>query len=349
MSEQFSGVAKALGQSLFDRHILLRGGEPLLALPRSSVAAQRSLNLYQPQRGMAKLTAELLRKGCHLGLHRVLLKKLSADSQVITHKLLPEKAAPESIGILFGNTKHRVMRAVLSYCNGNSWEVGKLASGSEGVAMLEREAAVMRDIGSVVPEVPELLGLETSETSRLLRMPYLSGRCLEPGDVEPVLRLLQSWLSDEPTKPLCLFPEWPSITLALEEVPEGERFLQQIADLPLRPSIRHGDLARWNLLRTSDGRLKVLDWEWGERHGLPGIDLVHYLSQDFRLVRKLAPIEAVEASVKALESPVWRTYLNRAGWAGYARELVIACLAYKQGARHQDNEEILKVTVVASL
>jgi hypothetical protein len=213
--------------------------------------------------------------------------------------------------------------------------------------MLEREAGVMKEIGSVVPEVPELLGLESSGSCRLLRMPYLTGQCLRQGDMEPVAGLLQSWLSDGPPKPLRSFPEWSAITDGLGDFPAGGRFLESVADLPLRTSIRHGDLARWNLLRTTDGQLKVLDWEWGERHGLPGIDLVHYLAQDFRLVKRLAPAEVVEETVRSLESPLWNAYSEQTGWAGHSRDLVIVCLAFKHGAGHQDNEEILKVAVAA--
>lgn len=346
MSKQLEWACHALGEVLPVRSILCRGGRPLLALPRSNEAASRALDLYQPQRGVGKRVAALLRGGSRFGLHRLLLPLVGAPAPTVCQAgLLPADADRESVGILFGSPAHRVFRAVLSYRNGPTWEVAKLAAGKEGAAMLEHEAEAMRAIGATVTEMPELLGLETNGHAWLLRMPYLRGRCLSIGDVAPVLRLLESWLADEPMARLDSFAEWRDMVKGFGEVSGGNQILVSIADLPLRPSVRHGDLARWNLMRTDDGRLKVLDWEWGEQRGLSGVDLVHYLAQDFRLVRRMPAAEALKATLRALESPDWKTYLDRTGWGGHTRELLIAHLAFKQGAGHQDNREILEVAV----
>lgn len=344
MNDTLSKVATALGRPMRVMHLLARGDKPLLALPHGGEAARRTLQLYQPQRGLARFTAGVLCGACAFGVHRILLRKASTDLSGHSGGLLPEGTDPESIGILFGSAEHRVFRAVLSYRNGENWEVGKLAVGTAGAEMLEREAGILREIGAVTPGLPALLGLEMAEDVRLLRMPYLVGRSLAHGDIAPVLALLTSWLSDGEAIPLASFSEWPSITAGLMGLTINESILKRLADLPLRPSIRHGDLARWNLLRTKDGRLKVLDWEWGERHGLPGFDLAHYLAQDFRLVRRLPAAQVIEKTVQALESPFWSPYLELAGWTGNARELVMVYLAFKQGAGHQDNTDILRVS-----
>jgi hypothetical protein len=343
MKDDLSKVAEALGLPLRGMHLLARGGRPLLALPHGGEAALRTLRLYQPQRGLAKLTAGVLRAASALGAHRSLLPKASADISGDFGDLLPKGTDYDTVGILFGSSEHRVFRAVLSYRNGDSWEVGKLAAGEDGAAMLEMEALALRDLSQRVPEAPKLLGLEEAGTARLLRMPYLTGSCLKAGDHGPISRLLPSWLSDDAPLPLRAFPEWDSIRSALIVVPHGDRSLESLGDIVLRPSVRHGDLARWNLLITKEGDLKVLDWEWGKRHGLPGIDLVHYLAQDFRLVQRLSPTDVVEKTVQSLNLPIWRKYLDQTGWGDLTRELVIACLAFKHGAGHQDNEQILRV------
>jgi hypothetical protein len=349
MTDRLTTVSTALG-GLSPRHLLSRGGHPLLALPKGGEAARRALDLYQPQRGIARKVASLLRGGSPAGLHRILLPKKSATCGLTGNSpdLLPAGTDPESIGILFGNAEHRVFRAVLSYRVGDCWEVGKLAVGSLGVSMLDREAAVMADIGAVVPEVPRLLGLERSEDARLLRMPYSRGSCLGIGDVDPVRNLLQSWTSGESPRALQTFPEWQAMSIGLARHSGHDAVLERLSGIILRPSIRHGDFARWNLLRTNDGEMKVLDWEWGERRGMPGLDLVHYLAQDFRLVRRLPPARVITETVGVLESPYWRTLLESVGWVGHEKDLVIACLAFKQGAEHQDNGEILKAAMATS-
>ena len=345
MNDDLSSVAEALGRPMRGMHLLARGGSPLLALPADREAAQRTLRLYQPQRGIAKLTAGILRITSTFGAHRVLLRKTSAELPETSGKLLPEGTDPESVGILFGSSEHRVFRAVLSYRVGDTWEVGKLAAGEDGAVMLDREAEAIRSISPQVPEIPELLGLEKAGDARLLRMPYLTGRSLEPGDNAPVSRLLKSWLSDSPPLPLRSFPEWDAISLALGTIPEGGKIMEGIADLPLRPSIRHGDLARWNLLTTDGGDLKVLDWEWGEPEGLPGIDLAHFIAQDFRLVQRL-PLEKVfRETLAALKQPLWQDYLAKCGWQGHESGMILAYLAFKQGASHQENRSILEASV----
>ena len=349
MKNELGKIAQALGCELPERYLLERGGKPLLALPRAGEAAKRALDLYQPQRGLAKLTARLLREASKFGAHRFLLPAAGAEECETKTKLLPEGTDPESVGILFGSSEHRVFRAVLSYRVGDTWEVGKLAAGEDGAMMLDREAEAIRSISPQVPEIPELLGLEKAGDARLLRMPYIKGRALEPGNNEPVLRLLTSWLSDSPPQPLRSFPEWKAIDSALEDVPGGGRVTDLIGDLSICTSIRHGDLARWNLLITEEGDLKVLDWEWGEASGLPGIDLTHFLAQDFRLVERLSDIDVFRKTVHALQDPFWRNYLSATGWLGQEQALVIACLAFKQGAGHQQNEEILRSCVEAWL
>jgi len=57
-------------------------------------------------------------------------------------------------------------------------------------------------------------------------------------------------------------------------------FLSFVADTATRgnvpASIVHGDFAPWNMLRQSDGRLIMVDWERGMKNGLPVLDLLHF-------------------------------------------------------------------------
>jgi len=41
---------------------------------------------------------------------------------------------------------------------------------------------------------------------------------------------------------------------------------------------QHGDPGTWNMLVSDEGKIVVLDWESGERHGVPLWDLFYYVS-----------------------------------------------------------------------
>lgn len=53
------------------------------------------------------------------------------------------------------------------------------------------------------------------------------------------------------------------------------RALRTLPDLP--PVVEHRDCSPWNVLRTSSGRLAMLDWESAEPQGLPVLDLAYFL------------------------------------------------------------------------
>jgi SAM-dependent methyltransferase len=59
-------------------------------------------------------------------------------------------------------------------------------------------------------------------------------------------------------------------------VREARALLDSLGPLPLVCEQR--DFSPWNLLRTTRGELGVLDWESAEAQGLPGLDLIYYLT-----------------------------------------------------------------------
>jgi aminoglycoside phosphotransferase (APT) family kinase protein len=119
-----------------------------------------------------------------------------------------------------------------------------------------------------------------------------------------------------------------------------------LENLQLQPVIRHGDFARWNLLRQNDNSLIALDWEWGHPTGMPGLDLVHYFLQDARLVARMEPSEAIRLVCSLLELPLSCNHLDKTGWPRKAMLPIIASLAWKQGAGHQENAEMLEAAVL---
>ncbi|MFZ9935719.1 MAG: phosphotransferase family protein [Luteolibacter sp.] len=327
-------------------HVLLRrNGRPFMALPADRDTAIHAINLYQPQRPKAVLAMVVIRLLVITGFHRMSLPKLHGIGGKLA--LDPEFAGclPGTAGVMLGSPEHRVRRALLSYKTDQGWEVAKLAFGHEGRTVIDGEYAALSNMPSTSPGIPQALGVHHGEEFSILRLPYIHGHPLPPRQGTRGLDLLESWIRDLPARPAGDFSEWPAIESALETSKEGKRALARLAEMQLRPVIRHGDFARWNLLRQNDGSLMVVDWEWGHPMGMPGLDLVHFFLQDVRLVKRLPPAAAIAASIRELQGPTCAGYFEKTGWTGDALLPVIASLAWKQGAKQQDNVDVLEAAL----
>lgn len=331
-------------------HVILRNGHPHLALPKNGEAAQRTLSLYQPQRPAGRLIATTLRYLAKSRLHSLLARTIAlpAAASIPLEPPLPP-ISPGTCGLMLGSPEHRIRRAIASYRAANGWEVAKVAFGPAGIKMLAQEATTLVEFSARTTAAPACLGLHCGQDVTILRMPRIGGIPLATGSFHQALALLDAWISVLPPRPAATFPEWIAITNALTEMPGGPAILGRISKLQLTPVLRHGDFARWNLLVQPDGTLIALDWEWGGTDGMPGLDLVHYFLQDARLVRRFAPTEAIASTLADLRRPEAAAYLARTGWDGDTMLPLIASLAYKQGAKQQDNENMLDAAVKINL
>ena len=325
-----------------------RNGHPHLALPDGGDAALRTLALYQPQRPAGKILSAALRGLAQVGLHGWLTRSThihGAASEPLSPPLPAILAG--SCGIMLGSPEHQIRRAIASYQTASGWEVAKIAIGCEGEEMLNREAATLEEFSALTSAAPSCFGLHRGQDITVLRMPCIEGTPLASGTSDQPLALLDRWISNLPARATTTFPEWGDIARTLAPLPGGAIALDHLSAMHLAPVLRHGDFARWNLLAQPDGRLIALDWEWGENNGMPGLDLVHYFLQDARLVRRLPPADAISATLTDLRRPTAAAYLQKTGWTGNPLLPLIASLAWKQGAGHQENRIILSAAVAA--
>jgi hypothetical protein len=79
-------------------------------------------------------------------------------------------------------------------------------------------------------------------------------------------------------------------------------WLEPLASLNWPVTLQHGDLAPWNLLRGPEGRLQILDWEYGSLEGFPYVDLVHYILQTSALIYRRDPSKATREAMNYLIS-----------------------------------------------
>lgn len=339
--EMLQRVVGALSAGPAELSGFRKGGRLLLGIPRQAEAARRTLALYQPQRPAARIMTGVIRLLADRGLHHRVLPGLSVSQS--SAGAIPELAGiePATRGVLLGSPEHKVRRAVATYRNHGAWEVAKIALGDEGHAILACEARALGEVQPFTDAASSLLGIHHIGDLTILRMPCLAGIPLDSGEMDGVLGLLQSWKRDLPGRRVDQFDEWPAIERALSESAEGNLVVSEIQSLMLQPMIRHGDFARWNLLRKSDGSITALDWEWGHPAAMPGLDLVHYFLQDQRLVRRLPHSEAIAATLVRMRETGSFSLFRETGWPDDPMLPVIASLAYKQGAGHQENSAVL--------
>lgn len=323
-------------------HGLCRSGRLLLAIPAQKEAAKHALRLYQPQRLVARMMVAVLRGSGHVGLMNRILTTIRIQGEATLLSPPLTDIEPGSCGILLGSPEHQVRRAIVSYRRAGQWEVAKISFGEAGARVLEYESRVLEQLQGTAEGAPRLLGLHQNGELTVMRMPYLTGTAIPLGESKEAIRLLERWIRNDAKKLLPEFSEWSAIESGLAGSQAGSLVLAQLSQKYLTPVICHGDFARWNLLKQTNGDLLVLDWEWGHPAGMPGIDLVHYFLQDARLVRRMSAKSAIGSTIRDLSRPECRTYLEQTGWSGDPLLPIIACLAYKQGAGHQDNREMLE-------
>jgi hypothetical protein len=347
-SEFISAVFSSVDPSSTGINLVRKNGRALLALPGRLDAAIRALNLYQPQRFAARLMVRGLGFSIRMGLGNPFLVPLERVFHAPESITELGGVEPGSCGVLLGSPEHKVRRAIVSYRSHGNWEVAKVALGGAGNRILEAEARNLDEIHRLVDGVPHMLGIHQVGDLTILRMPYLVGESVRSGQHRDALELLLSWIEESELKPAGNFTEWIAIESALSALNAPLSIIQQLSESMLRGVVCHGDFARWNLRKQQDGQMIALDWEWGHCNGMPGIDLVHYFLQDMRLVRRLKPADAISETVLKLSHPECAHYLSKTGWTDGALLPIIACLAYKQGAGHQENAEVLNAAVAAA-
>jgi hypothetical protein len=340
--EAINAALTAVEASPGNLAVMRRNGRILMALPANGCGAFHVLKLYQPQRPKAVMAACGMRLLSVWGLHRLFLPALRHHGGVVALDPPMDACLPGTAGVLQGSPEHRVRRAILSYQTDRGWEVAKLAFGTAGREVIETESAALAAMPEEVAGIPKSLGVHHHDDFSILRLPYFDGETLLPRQGILGIDLLESWIRDLPARPASEFPEWLAIQAALDTSGAGKLALDRLANTQLRPVIRHGDFARWNLLQSKDGSLVAIDWEWGHPAGMPGIDLVHVFAQDARLVHRLAPDGVVRAVVRALGAPRCRQYLDSCGWNGNVRDVIIASIAFTVGTKQQENEQVLE-------
>lgn len=312
-----------------------------MAVPERKDVAALICNLYQPQRISGQIMRGLMKVG-------ICTKKLAAvahpwkpdPASVPEVSWLIEAARTKSVGFLGCNPNHglRCVLAGILPATGKPF-VAKLGFDGASTSII-REYQVLQALHGKHPGILEPEGLETGSDWAMLRLPYLGSNSPKSITEPAVMALLESWRRDD----LVRLSEntWAMNLInrvSSSAVPNGwhNRMMSQ----KIRSSVVHGDFAVWNL-RHTQRELMAIDWEWGEKDALAGIDLIHGLRQKCYMVKKMKPSMAIMWMLNKLRSNQCADYLHDSGWAKSPTDLLTLGLLHSHFNAKNDSKDLLR-------
>jgi hypothetical protein len=156
-----------------------------------------------------------------------------------------------------------------------------------------------------------------------------------------------AWFDRLVETPVGQFERMFASALDAEETARSRQILATLTDLPL--VCEHRDCSPWNVLYDDDGSVALVDWESSEPRGLPGLDLVYFLTYAALFVeqtmdtggaetyaRTLNPRSTVGAVVRACEA----SYCARLGLdPGQLRPLRLLCWIVHSRSEYKQLEQ----------
>ena len=294
-------LAKKEGSRWF---VLKRKGRCLLLVSDTAAEETGGFDLYQPQtliaRSMVRLQRWAIRfAGRPLGLTSIYLGNGGAVSATSRH------FGGTADSVLLGNPCQLSRRAVVRLkLETGGFLVCKTGFSKEARALILREKTFLERIHEKpnVLGIPALYGPYGSSDYDAFAMEFIQGSSTGRDNWKSFVKVLSSWLSNEPCS--------PSLFAATS------REIGKAPGFDVKKSLRHGDFAPWNVISRADGKPVVIDWEMGAEDGVAGWDLTHWLVQEARLVGKLDDEQVCDVALSGLKDLEFSDFLERAGWGG---------------------------------
>ena len=316
-----------------DFRVLCKRGEPFLYLPRMRTAAKNALNLYPAQRTLARVARAAMNLSLCFGLPLPGTKvPLAANAPFA--KFLRELAGsgimPE-FSVLAGNPSTPGRRFILLLFDPDGaprWVV-KAGEGDTAAALIEQEADFLQKLPAALPGAPRVVARFVNGSVQAFATDYADGdspRNLVTGRIEEIL---SSWVDH--SRFLCPagLPVWRQLVDSDASPALVTRLSAVLRERKVRPVIAHGDFAPWNIKESRKTKIwMVLDWERGERDGMPGWDWFHFVTQSAILGRGQRTGEVARTVEELLLSPAFLRYVALTRIQGLERLLMLGYLLH---------------------
>jgi hypothetical protein len=314
--------------------VLRRGGGPFLYLPARNQAAARALDLYPAQ----TLKARLAKAGLRLTFRFALLTHgggtpfvLKREDPFLAYLARTAGGAAGSLpefAVLAGNPQAPGRRFVFLLFDAaqNPVAVVKAGCSERARELIHHEAALLRECGSHRAGFPVLRDSFISGARAAFATDFIAGESPVGAGGAELENIFTSWLDQSGEILIREIPAWQRLVGAFgaEALPAP---LAALGGTRLRPTLVHGDFAPWNV-KAAKGRWTVLDWERGERVGIPGWDWFHFVVQPAVLVRREPPARTLQRLEELFAAAPFGRYARLAGIAGREWRLVAAYLTY---------------------
>lgn len=315
-------------------HAVSRGGKPFLFLPSDNRAAATALEIYPAQTAKARMAKAalgmMLRAGLRLGLQKTSLTMSSADpfAAFLRAAARVEPGEPFSFAVLTGNPSAPGRRHVFLLFNSAAQPVAVVKAGATSQArkLIAHETSLLSTFTTAQSGLPKVRGACELDTLSAFAMDFIEGT--SPGADECVAlgKIFSSWVDSTKQIELGETAAWRRLIQARGAVALTEAALK-LETLLVFPVLMHGDFAPWNV-KVSAGRWTVLDWERGERVGIPAWDWFHFVVQPAVLVRREPTDLTMLRLEKLFTSLDFQRYAKRCGIAGVEWQLAFAYVDY---------------------
>jgi hypothetical protein len=315
--------------------LLKRHGQPLLLLPRSRREARQGMELYAAQRPLAKLVRRLLPIALQPPLNRCFpgIRTQTNSSSELLRFLATEVGGPPgqlpAPAILLGNQPADQQRFVILVINVQARPVAVVKCGLTPSArrVVEQEAAVLAALPAGLPGGLNLGRQLITPTLSAFSAPYCPGQ--HPHNADRLGETLGGWLRPGPLVPLHSLPVWQLLDATCGTEKLFHALHQAVGHQHVRPAIHHGDFTPWNIRVNPAGHWTAVDWERGDRHGMPGWDWFHYVIQTAILVERISGAALVARIETMLQEADFQNYAKAANISTICRPLLLAYLLHQ--------------------
>lgn len=307
----FSGQAAIVAPESINVRIISKSGSPKWILPEDAQCAMPVLKSWRPYGKVSRAKWNVITSACRLNaismLPGVRSETLLCDLAYWRERM-PELSDAWCITGYIG-TPSPTQKALLFFIDPKEQvrAVAKVPLTPRAGSAVLNEANILEKVRDLLP-APRILFRD--EQQGIAAQTWVGGANVARGFSEEHLRLLTDFASQEAHVRLSDFrseimkhlaDKGPAVAPALLD--EALSSLDQSEQL--RSCIVHGDFTPWNLRRLSDGRLTLIDWEWGHEKGFPWQDVCRYFYLQDYLFQESAN--------------VWRTLMKEPLLAEYRR------------------------------